>query len=260
MIVAGVDIGAATSKAVILSDRGFMGSAVIPTGHSVVAAAEAVLAEALTNSRLGPEKLELTISTGYGRQAVACAARYVTEILCHAAGAGSVIPGARTVIDIGGQDSKVIQLDGQGRVLDFVMNDKCAAGTGRFLEVMAGVLGLKIDELGPAALRSAHPAAISSVCTVFAESEIVSLRAERVPVEDLVAGLHQAIARRVAALGAGVGFQREVVATGGVARNPGLVRALETELGLAIVVPPNPQLMGALGAAILARRDLADGP
>ena len=254
MITAGVDVGAATAKAVILGDDGIIGSAVIPTGHSVVEAARAVMAAALERSRLEAGQVQFVISTGYGRHAVASAGKKVTEITCHAAGVSSVIREARTVIDIGGQDSKVIRLDESGRVLDFVMNDKCAAGTGRFLEVMAGVLSLSLDDLGPFALRSAHPATISSVCTVFAETEVVSLRAERVPVEDIMAGLHKAIASRVAAMGSGVGYRNVVVATGGVAKNTGMVAALKAEIGMPIVVPAEPQLMGALGAALLARR------
>jgi len=167
-----------------------------------------------------------------------------------------VVPQAGTVIDIGGQDSKVIGLDGNGKVRDFVMNDKCAAGTGRFLEVMAGVLGVAISEAGALSLLSREPCSISSTCTVFAESEMVSLRAEGKSREDILAGIHKAMAHRIAIMGQSVGFRREVVFTGGVAKNVGMKKALEDEIGLEILVPEEPQIMGALGAAILAKAEL----
>lgn len=256
MIVAGVDIGAATAKAVILDGDELLAFSIIPTGFSVARAAEAVTEDALAKSRLSMGNVEYIISTGYGRRAVRFSNKVLTEIICHAAGVSSVLPQAGTVIDIGGQDSKVIGLDGNGKVRDFVMNDKCAAGTGRFLEVMAGVLGVAISEAGALSLLSREPCSISSTCTVFAESEMVSLRAEGKSREDILAGIHKAMAHRIAIMGQSVGFRREVVFTGGVAKNVGMKKALEDEIGLEILVPEEPQIMGALGAAILAKAEL----
>ena len=257
MIIAGVDIGAATAKTVILDENEVLSFSIIPTGSNVAEAAEAVTKEALEKSGLSMGKLEYVISTGYGRRAVSFASKVLTEIICHAAGAGWVMPQARTVIDIGGQDSKVIGLDNKGRVNNFVMNDKCAAGTGRFLEVMAGVLGVEIGEMGAISLLGKDPCQISSTCTVFAESEMVSLRAEGKSREDILAGIHKAMAHRIVIMGKSVGFKQEVVFTGGVAKNVGMKKVLEDEIGLGILIPDEPQITGALGAAILAKAELA---
>ena len=262
MLVAGVDVGAATAKAVILLDGKIAGQAVIPTGDRVVVAAEKVTQLALEKAGLWRENLELNrcfdyvISTGYGRHSVPFANKAVTEIICHAKGAHFLLPSARTIIDIGGQDSKAIGLDEKGNVSNFVMNDKCAAGTGRFLEVMAQVLGISIEDLGPIALTSKSPCQISSTCTIFAESEMVSLRAEGKPREDLIAGIVKAVSSRVAVMARAVGFRKDVVFTGGVAKNIGVKKALEEEIGIEIIVPAEPQTMGALGAALLAKAEL----
>ena len=177
----------------------------------------------------------------------------ITEITCHARGAFFVHPETRTVIDIGGQDSKVIRLDGQGRNVDFQMNDKCAAGTGRFLEVMAHALEVKLEDLGGLSLSAPRTIQISSMCTVFAESEVVSLIAENQPKEVIIRGLHDAIADRILGLVRRVGVEEKVTLTGGVAKNEGVVRALEERLAVKLFVPPEPQIIGALGAALLAR-------
>jgi len=252
-IVAGVDIGAATAKAVILNGgKELLSFSIMPTGHNVARAGESILNEALEKAGLSFNALKYIISTGYGRKAVEFADKPVTEIICHAAGAYQMMPHARTIIDIGGQDSKAIGLDDNGNVINFVMNDKCAAGTGRFLEVMAGVLGLKVSDLGAVSLTSEDPCEISSTCTIFAESEVVSLRAEGRSREDLICGIHRAMSHRVAIMAKPVGLKQEVVFTGGVAKNTGMKSALEKEMGLKISVPEEPQIMGALGAAILA--------
>jgi len=257
MPTAGVDVGAATAKTVIIADGKLLSHAVIPTGDSVARAAEKVTATALEQAGLSMSDLDYVISTGYGRNGVAFARKAVTEIICHARGVNFLIPSARTVIDIGGQDSKVIGVREDGNVSDFVMNDKCAAGTGRFLEVMAGVLGLDIEEMGPVSLTSREPCLISSTCTIFAETEMVSLRAEGRPREDLVAGIHRAVASRVAVMGRTVGYKEQVVFTGGVAKNAGVRVALEAGIGLPIVIPDEPQIIGALGAALLAANETA---
>jgi predicted CoA-substrate-specific enzyme activase len=255
-ITAGVDVGAATAKTVIVADGKILSYAVMPTGDSVARAAEKVTGAALEQARLSMPDLSFIISTGYGRNAVAFANKAVTEIICHAKGVNFLIPAARTVIDIGGQDSKVIGVREDGTVSDFVMNDKCAAGTGRFLEVMAGVLGLDIEEMGPTSLTSKEPCNISSTCTIFAETEMVSLRADGRTREDIVAGIHKSVASRVVVMGRTVGYRQQVVFTGGVAKNLGVKHSLEVGIGLSIMIPEEPQIVGALGAALLAIREL----
>jgi predicted CoA-substrate-specific enzyme activase len=257
MITAGVDVGAATAKTVIVADGKILSHVVIPTGHSVARAAEDVTKAALELAGLSMADLRFIISTGYGRKGVAFANKTASEIICHARGVNLLIPAARTVIDIGGQDSKVIGVREDGTVSDFAMNDKCAAGTGRFLEVMAGVLGLDIEEMGPISLTSKEPCSISSTCTIFAETEMVSLRADGRTREDLVAGIHRAVASRVAVMGRTVGYSEQVVFTGGVAKNLGVKNSLEAAIGLPILIPQEPQIMGALGAALLAGGELS---
>ena len=257
MIAAGVDVGAATAKTVIVADGEILSYAVVPTGHNVALAAEGVTRTALEQAGLSMTDLGFIISTGYGRNGVAFANKAASEIICHARGVNLLMPAARTVIDIGGQDSKVIGVREDGTVSDFVMNDKCAAGTGRFLEVMAGVLGLDIEEMGPTSLTSEEPCSISSTCTIFAETEMVSLRAEGRRREDLVAGIHRAVASRVVIMGKTVGYREQVVFTGGVAKNVGVERFLGAEIGLPILIPEEPQIIGALGAALLAGAELS---
>jgi len=255
VIVAGIDIGAATAKAVIYNENKIVSFSIIPTGSHVAGASEEVLNNALRESELYFRDLVYVISTGYGRRAVSFRNKSLTEIICHAAGVSWMVPHARTVIDIGGQDSKVIGLDKDGNVNNFVMNDKCAAGTGRFLEVMAGVLDVDVSDMGPISLEGAEPCPISSTCTVFAESEMVTLRAEGNCRENIIAGIHKATAHRVAIMGKTVGFNEVVVFTGGVGKNSGMKKAMEDIIKMDIFVPEEPQIMGALGAALLARNE-----
>ena len=260
MLVAGVDIGAATAKAVILEDGNISGYAVRPTGHNVRSVAKIVTEEALKNTGLpvSMKSLDYVVSTGYGRSTVEFGDKAITEIICHAKGASFVIPSTRFIIDIGGQDSKAMEVDADGNVTNFVMNDKCAAGTGRFLEVMAKVLGVRpIDRMGPIALKSKHPCSISSTCTVFAETEVVVLRAEGKERKDLIAGVHKAVASRVAAMASSLTCAPDAVFTGGVAKNTGVKRYLEEEIGTELLVPDEPQIIGALGAALFALEALA---
>lgn len=259
MAFAGVDIGAQSAKAVIMNSAGVAGYAILPTGSNVTRVSERVMKLAARAAGLSLADLEKVVATGYGRIAAAFANASVTEITCHAEGASFLVPGARTVIDIGGQDSKVIRIDDRGRVLDFVMNDKCAAGTGRFLEVIAMVLKLKLADLGEISFKSRNACKISSVCTIFAESEVVSLRAEGKLTEDIVAGVHRSVARRVVSMGSRVGYQSPIVFSGGVAKNSGVRRAMEQELGLEVIVPPEPQIVGAVGAALIAARQARAG-
>jgi len=254
MIVAGVDVGAATAKTVIFGDGGILGYYIMPTGGNVKLAAEKATSEALERAGIKSiDDLDYTVSTGYGRDAVTFANKTVTEILCHAKGANFLFPETRTIVDIGGQDSKAIEVDERGDVKDFIMNDKCAAGTGRFLEVMAGVLEVgSVENMGPISLESKEPCSISSTCTIFAESEVVSLRAEGRSREDMIAGIHKAVAYRVATMAKRLTIRPVLVFTGGVAKNIGVKKALEKEFGMPVFVYEEPQIMGALGAAIFA--------
>lgn len=256
MLVAGIDIGAATTKAVIMADSEILSYFTMPTGYDVKKVAQEVMQIASEKAGVQALSFQYVVSTGYGRNSVPFANKAVTEIICHAKGANFLLPATRTIIDIGGQDSKVISLDESGNVINFVMNDKCAAGTGRFLEVMAGVLGLNIEELGPMALKSKNPCQISSTCTIFAETEMVSLRAQGRSREDLVAGIIKAVASRVALMGHNVKMREQVVFTGGVAKNTGVKKALEREIGTEILVPQEPMIVGALGAALEAQAEL----
>ncbi len=253
MITAGVDIGSLTAKAVVLRDNKITGYAVISSGPDVTAVAGRALALALESAELRQTDLGAVVATGYGRAKVPMAGKSVTEITCDARGTHYLFPEAGMIIDIGGQDSKVISLDNAGRVIDFAMNDKCAAGTGRFLEVMARALEIELDQLGPVSLKHKKSVIISSMCTVFAESEVVSLIAEGSAREDILNGLHQAIASRIAAMAQGLRLEKTVMVGGGVAKNTGVVKALEEKLKVKVKVPPEPQIVAALGAAICAR-------
>lgn len=263
MVTLGVDVGAATAKAVVLIDGTVAGYSIAPTGHNVRTAGDRVAEEALKMALSSNPScvVQYVVSTGYGRKAVSFANRAATEIMCHARGARFLVSGARTVIDIGGQDSKAISLDESGAVADFVMNDKCAAGTGRFLEVMAQILQAgSVDHMGPLSLKAKAPCSISSTCTIFAESEVISLRAEGASREDLIAGVHRAVASRVGVMARRIKVRPEVVFTGGVAKNIGIKRALEQEFGVTVVVPDEPQIVGALGAALMAADSVAGQP
>lgn len=253
MIVAGMDIGSITAETVILQDNQMLSSSIVPTGANSRTAAERSLTAALKQASLRQEDLAAIVTTGYGRASFPSATKMITEITCHARGAFFVHPETRTVIDIGGQDSKVIRLDKQGRNVDFQMNDKCAAGTGRFLEVMARALEVKLEDLGRLSRSAQRTIKISSMCTVFAESEVVSLIAENQPQEVIIRGLHDAIADRILGMVRRVGVEEKVTLTGGVAKNEGVVQALEERLEVRVFVPPEPQIIGALGAALLAR-------
>ncbi|MBM4142485.1 MAG: 2-hydroxyglutaryl-CoA dehydratase [Lentisphaerae bacterium] len=253
MLAAGIDAGSRAVKAAIVeaATLKLLATAIADQGVDQEAIAGAVFDEALDGAGASRRDVVRAVATGYGRDAVGVAAVTVTEITCHARGVFHAAPGARTVIDIGGQDSKLMRLNGDGRVRDFSMNDRCAAGTGRFLEVVAARLGVGLHELGGLAARSANPAAISSMCVVFAETEIIGLLAGGAPREDIAAGVQSAIATRVASM-AGRRIEEPVVFTGGVALVPGMREALGVALGREVSVAGRPQFTGALGAALLA--------
>ena len=250
----GVDLGSTAIKAVLLADGMTVKACrVALTGHNARQSAEQLVAALLDEAGVTPDQVARTVATGYGRLYYDPADREVSEITCHARGTRLVMPQARTIVDIGGQDSKAIQVDVNGNVSDFVMNDKCAAGTGRFLEVMATVLEAgSVENMGPLSLKGSDPCSISSTCTIFAESEVVSLRAEGRSREDLIAGVHRAVASRVAVMARRLDILPALIFTGGVAKNIGVRKALEEEFGLEIVIPEEPQVMGALGAALMA--------
>jgi len=260
MIVSGVDVGSTTSKAVVLDERrGIVGTSLLPTGANVVRAAERAFREALTAAKRDEEEAAYVIGTGYGRYKVSFGDDQVTEIGCHARGAHFLFPDTRTIVDIGGQDTKAIRINDRGEVLDFCMNDKCAAGTGRFLDACANVLGMSLEEIGPASLRSEKALRITNVCTVFVESEIISQLSRGEKVEDILRGVHQAIAGRTAGLVRRVGTNPAVTFTGGVSRNGGMVKSLEEKLAVAVNVSPLSQWMGALGAALIALERVEGG-
>lgn len=253
---AGIDIGSTMTKAVIMNEA-ILASVIGPTGPEHRKLANRVMEEALAKARLPFEAITYVVATGYGRINVPFADKQITEISCHARGITYLLPEVKTVIDIGGQDSKGIKLK-NGRVVDFVMNDKCAAGTGRFLEVTAEELGVSLDDMGRLSLEAKNRVEISSTCTVFAAQEVVAKLSEGVALPDIIAGLHEAIATRIYGMVRRLKIEREVALTGGGAKNIGLVRALEAKIGFPVQVPPEPLLTGAIGAALLGR-DIVKG-
>src|SRR5690554_2027489 len=249
----GVDVGSTQTKAVSLdAGRGIVGRSLIDTGANVVEAAQRAFDLALAEARLEPSAVAFVVGTGYGRYRVEFGDAQVTEIVCHARGAAEMFPGTRTVLDMGGQDTKAIRVREGGDVVDFCMNDKCAAGTGRFLQSAAAALELDLGELGPTALRGRRPVPISTTCTVFAESEVLSWLARGRRIEDILLGVHQSIGRRSIGLLKRVGIEEEITFTGGVTRNPAMVAVLTEMLETELNVSEESHFMGALGAALFA--------
>ena len=254
MIVGGCDIGSATGKAVVMKDGQIVSYAIIPSTTKPELTARRSMDEALEKAGLSSlEDLDYVVGTGYGRLRVEFANENVSEITCHARGAQWLCPSVRTVVDIGGQDCKVMSVSEKGRVLEFVMNDKCAAGTGRFFEAMARVIDCSLEELSTMSLNSQKPAAISSQCSVFAESEVVALINEGSDLADIVAGLNHSVAGRLSGMVGRVGMAEDIALTGGCAKNVGLATALEQRLKVQVKrLPMDPQIAGAIGAALIA--------
>lgn len=253
MYAIGIDIGSMSTNGVLINEKKeILSSVIILTGASSKKAADKTFNQILTEHKLSEKDIDYIVATGYGRIKVPFASEVVTEITCHAKGANYYFPNARTIIDIGGQDSKVIKVDGKGNVLDFVMNDKCAAGTGRFLEVMARTLEIDLEDMGQISLNGKDNVSISSLCTVFAESEVVSLVGADHKTADICRSLHTSIAKRITAQVKRIGLEEEVAMTGGVAKNIGVVTELEKNLGCKIKISDEPQINGALGAALIA--------
>lgn len=257
MITVGVDIGSVGTKCLVLDENKILSTAVLPTGARPKITAQMVVAQALAEAKLRPTDVSHTVSTGYGRRVVEFGEKSITEISAAAQGIthlGSPRGKVRTIIDLGGQDIKVIALDDDGQTKDFSMNDKCAAGTGRFLEVIARALEINLEQLGPLALKSKKTIAINATCTVFAESEVISLLAHEVQKEDIIAGIIDSIAERIVAMAKKMGIQPLIAFTGGGAKNEGLVQSLQKKLDTELFVPEMPLFINALGSALVAKR------
>jgi (R)-2-hydroxyacyl-CoA dehydratese activating ATPase len=251
---AGVDVGSTQTKATVIDEAGrIAGRALIDTGANVVVAAERAYVAALADANLDEREVAYVVGTGYGRYRVTFGNAQVTEISCHARGAVHLFPATRTVVDMGGQDTKAIRVGPAGEILDFCMNDKCAAGTGRFLGAVASALDVPLPELGALALRSDKPVRISTTCTVFAESEVLSWIGRGKKVEDILLGIHRSMVTRAVGLMRRVGIEPEVTFTGGVTKNVGIVGELNRALGVAVNVSDDAHFIGAIGAALFAR-------
>jgi predicted CoA-substrate-specific enzyme activase len=269
MLTMGIDVGSRSSKCVILDDRQLLTYGTIPTFPDIDKTAQAVVDAAVKRQtglwgeyrmplpdvkvdHLKIEDMACIVSTGYGRAVVPFADRSITEITCHCRGAQWFVPGVSTILDVGGQDSKGIRVDAEGQVADFVMNDKCAGGTGRFMEIVAEALNVPLDEIGPLSLQNTKELPFSTTCAAFGRGAAVTMRKQGEAKEDILAGLHEAVARRVTALVNKVGFANEFVISGGIGRNVGLVSRIEEISGLKVTLPQEPMIVGAVGAAMFA--------
>jgi predicted CoA-substrate-specific enzyme activase len=257
MITCGIDIGSSTIEVVLLGGASMLGRSKTASGAFPAAHAKKALDELLTQVGIGNGGIGRTVATGFGRNYFVQADRSLSEITCHAAGVFSLMPSARTIIEIGGQDSKMMQLDERGRVTDFVMNDRCAAGTGKFIETVARTLAMAVEDTGALGLRAEKACEISSMCAVFAETEIVGLLHQGASPASVLRGVFNAVSRRILGMSARIGLKDEIIFTGGVARNPGVHKALEEVIGRKILVPSDPEYTGALGAALIASRGQA---
>jgi len=246
---AGIDVGSTMTKAVILKE-GIVASIIGPTGPEQRRLANKVMEEALDKAAISFQAITYIVSTGYGRINVPFADKQYTEITCHAKGIIRLFPKAKTIIDIGGQDVKGIKINTAGKIIDFVMNDKCAAGSGRFIEVIADTLGIPLDKVGALSLQSKNPAKISNICTIWAQQEVAANLAQGVPISDLLAGVHHSLADRICRMVNRMRVEDAVIVTGGGAKNRGLLEALSDQLGHETFVPEEPLITGALGAAL----------
>ena len=258
MMVAGCDVGSLTSKAVVLNGTKILASAIIRSKSRPEESAKEVMERALSEAALSLNDMKYCISTGYGRDKIAFADEAISEISCHGKGALWLMPGVQVIIDIGGQDCKAIKLDKHGRIIKFMTNDKCAAGTGRFLEVMAKHLGIRLDELGELSSQAKNHLNLAAACTVWAQAEVIHHINDGKSIPDICAAVNQAMAKRVSIIVNSLGIERNVCISGGVAKNTGVVKSLENLLGVKVKRLPkiDPQMVGALGAAVLAREKL----
>jgi (R)-2-hydroxyacyl-CoA dehydratese activating ATPase len=257
MITAGIDIGSASAKAVLMEEDRVVGSGIIRTGNRSVETAYEVMEKALNVRSLTIKDIGYVVATGYGRVNVPFAQRTYSEIICHGRGIANLFPNVRTLLDIGGQDCKVIRVNEQGKVDNFIMNDKCAAGTGRYLERVSKVIGVPLEELGQRSLQSEGKLTpISSYCAVFAQRDVYSLFRQRVPLNDIAASICEALVEMLLGLIRKLRLIKDFAVSGGVAKNEGIIRRLERDLNIKACIAPEPQLTGALGAAILAQEML----
>jgi len=252
VIVGGIDIGSRAAKAVIMSDGSIISSVICDTGPESVKTSETTMAEVLKGTGLALNDLEYVVATGYGRVLVPFARENVSEISCHAKGINWYFPGVRTILDMGGQDCKAINCDGRGLVTNFIMNDKCAGGTGRFLEMIADVLNARLEDIGNLSLSSRSAIPFNTICAVFAQSEAIAHFRKGVAKSDILAGLHEAIATRSLNLLKRVSIEPDFAITGGIAKNSGMVAKIRDKIGLEPRLCEDPQLVGALGAALFA--------
>lgn len=252
MLKAGVDIGAETTKAVIMSNGNIVSQSITLTGLEQVEAVEKVLGAALNKAGIKREDLKAIVTTGVGRKAIPFATSDVTEIAAAAKGAIYFYPTARTIIDVGAEESRAIKVDTNGKVADFAKNEKCAAGVGAFVESMARALEIKVEDMGKLSLLSDKDIPMNVTCVVFAESEVVSLIHAKTPKPDIARAIHDAIATRTTSMTRRIGMDKDVVLIGGVAKNAGVVESLKRHLGVDVIIPQNPEFVVAVGAAILA--------
>jgi predicted CoA-substrate-specific enzyme activase len=249
----GIDLGSSFAKAAVFGEGTLLSYAVMPSGGNFAATARKVAMSAAEKAAVSDKDLSITIATGWGAAAIDFADRTVADISCHATGIYHLFPSARTVIDIGSQFSRAIKLDNNGRVSNFVQNEKCAGGSGKFLQVIARILHMSLDDIGALSLESANPVEFTTGCAVFAESEAVSRIAEGASPADILAGVHKAMSAKIANLSVRLGLMQDVAVTGGGAMDIGLVQTLEAELGVKALVPQEPQISAALGAAVLGQ-------
>jgi predicted CoA-substrate-specific enzyme activase len=255
--VLGIDIGSASSKGVLIAETKVVASVEFPSGGNFKATAERMKASLLAQAGLAPEDIVRTVASGFGSKMVSFADEFVTDISCHGKGVHYLLPSVRTIIDVGDLYSKALRIDEEGNLVKFVLSGKCAGGSGRILKVIAKVLHLKVEELGQLSLRSKKRVEFNTGCAVFAESEAISRIAEGTAKEDLLAGLHRALAAQVDALAVRLGIQKDIAVVGGGARDAGLVKALEEIRGYPLLVPQEPHMTAALGAAIIASESLS---
>jgi len=255
MFIAGCDVGSLSAKALIMKNHDVLASHVIFAKPEPEESAREVMDRAIEKAGLSLKDIAYCVGTGYGRNSIPFADSVESEIICHGKGAQWLMPEVHMVIDIGGQDAKAIRLDDAGNVIRFAYNDRCASGTGRFLEVMAGAMGIALEDMGQISSRAKSPVSISNQCVVFAETEIISLINAGKELPEIVSGLHKSLAHRVAALARGIELDSEITMTGGVAKNTGMFTALEEALGVKLrKMTTDPQILGALGAALIARQ------
>lgn len=257
MITCGIDVGSLSAEAVIFVNDKLEAYSLIRTGPNSAETAQRALKAALAKTRIRKQDIDYTVATGYGRVIVPFADRNITEISCHAKGAQYLHPSARTILDMGGQDCKAIRCDENGKAIKFIMNDKCAAGTGRAMEVMASLLQIPLEEVGELSLKTdGDPVKISNTCVIFAKSEVLSLMREGIPISDILGGLCDSVAERVKTLVQRVGIEEDFVISGGISKNSGVVKRLEQKLHVSAHIPEEPQIVGAVGAALFARDQL----